>query len=240
MLSSVHMMTKYRYVRAGNVYQSSIKTTSNLADEASIALEEHFQVFENSDKAILNPLGYLKISAKLSNGMDTQIHQGKSVTLKKCTYTGYCASIWSVENAIQILDQIGLTSDSEDCLPFAIRLVEGGELVQIAEDNGEFGCGDVLAECLSKVDKYNVLVCVSRRIRDSCVLDMHQRMKLIVVKEAGMNAVNVIHAHLSNQEKVRERSEMMKMPVDIPEPPTSSRPAEDRPAFESASRAFAI
>lgn len=123
------------------------------------------------------------------------IHTGNHVKLKKCAFTGHCAAIWSVENAIQVLDQIGYLTDSDDCLPFAIRLVENGELIQIAEDNGEFGCGDVLADCLSKLDKYNVLVCVSRKVSDSFVLDMYQRQILNCVREAGNSAVDRIHSH---------------------------------------------
>ena len=152
------------------------------------------------------------------------IHTGNHVKLKKCAFTGHCAAIWSVENAIQVLDQIGFLTDSDDCLPFAIRLVENGELIQIAEDNGEFGCGDVLADCLSKLDKYNVLVCVSRRISDSFVLDMYQRQILNCVREAGNSAVDRIHSHFLGLEN-RQFIPQPEFDDDIVSIPSSARKA---------------
>jgi hypothetical protein len=131
---------------------------------------------------------------------ETVIHTGRAVKLRKCTYTAHCAAIWSVEHAIQVLDKIAAQTDSDDCLPFAMRLVENGELILIAEDNGEFACGDLLAECLSKLDKYNVLVCVSRKIRDSFVLDMYQGQKFNSIKEAANSAIDIIHAHFTGIE----------------------------------------
>jgi hypothetical protein len=149
------------------------------------------------------------------------VHSGRPVKLRKCTYTGHCAAVWSVEHAIQVLDEIGALTDSEDCLPFAIRLVENGELIQIAEDNGEFACGDLLSECLSKLDKYNVLVCVSRKIIDSFVLDMYQRQKYNCIREAASSAVDLIHDHFTGlqtytnriPESEDERSVIVRLPI---------------------------
>lgn len=54
----------------------------------------------------------------------------------KCLYQCHVATVFSVEQSISILDTIGVYTDSDDCLPFALRLVEDGELVVISEDNG--------------------------------------------------------------------------------------------------------
>ena len=95
---------------------------------------------------------------------ETNIFSGNPMKIKKCTYQAHIATVWSVEHAIQVLDFIGQNKDSEDVLPFAIRLVEGGETILIKEDNGEFGSGDILMDSLSKLEDYNVLVCVTRSI----------------------------------------------------------------------------
>ena len=63
---------------------------------------------------------------------------------------------------------------SEDCLPFAVSLIENGDLIAIAEDNGEFGCGSLLGSTLGKLEGHNILICVARKVRDSFVDDMIQ------------------------------------------------------------------
>ena len=116
---------------------------------------------------------------------------------RKCYYTAHATTIYSVEQAISILDYIGLITNSEDCLPFSLRLVENGELIQIAEDNGEFGIGDLLADSLNDLDGYNLLICVSRNSADCTVHEMYQSQKRIIIKNAAKNAINKLHNHLN-------------------------------------------
>jgi hypothetical protein len=42
---------------------------------------------------------------------------------------GYASTIYSVDQAVQILDFIGQKSKSDDILPFAVRLVEGIDII---------------------------------------------------------------------------------------------------------------
>jgi hypothetical protein len=44
---------------------------------------------------------------------------------------GYASTIYSVDQAVQILDFIGQKSKSDDILPFAVRLVEGTDTIII-------------------------------------------------------------------------------------------------------------
>ena len=127
---------------------------------------------------------------------------------RKCYYTAHATTIYSVEQAISILDYIGLSTNSEDCLPFSLRLVENGELIQIAEDNGEFGIGDLLADSLNDLDGYNLLICVSRKSADCTVHEMYQSQKRIVIKNAAKNAINKLYVHLSNGNRKRENDDM--------------------------------
>jgi hypothetical protein len=83
---------------------------------------------------------------------------------RKVIYTGHASTIYSVDNAVQILDYIGQKTKSEDVLPFALRLVEGDDLIEIAEDNNEFACGELLAQILDRYEGYNMIVCVSRQV----------------------------------------------------------------------------
>ena len=117
---------------------------------------------------------------------------------KKFCYIGHATTTYSVEQAALIVDFIGRKTGCDTCLPFAVRLVEGGELISIAEDNGEFACGDILTNCLKKVDGYNVLVCVSQKVSGMFVTDMVQGQKHKAVKEAAAKALDLLHEHLTN------------------------------------------
>ena len=100
----------------------------------------------------------------VTNMCGTLVHHSAPVMLKKCSYVGHATAVYSVEHAINILDEIGQMFDSDDVLPFAIRLVEGTELIQLGDDNGEFGASNVITGCFNKLDGYNILVAVSRRV----------------------------------------------------------------------------
>lgn len=127
---------------------------------------------------------------------NTLIHNGTTIQMKKCYYTAHATTIYSVEHAIQILDEIGQKYDSDDTLPFALRLIEGTELIQLNDDNGEFGASSVILNCLSKLDGYNVLVCVSRRISGAFLSEMHQGRKLPVIRTATNSAVDMLKSYL--------------------------------------------
>lgn len=134
----------------------------------------------------------------------SQIIQGPTVSIRKCSYTAFASTIYSVEQAISILDYVGKVTDSDSCLPFAISLVEGGEYISIAEDNGEFGCGDLLARCLDKLKEFNVLVCVSRRLRDSFNPDIIQEKKFLRIKEAANGVIDKIYDILTSKSTRRD------------------------------------
>lgn len=65
-------------------------------------------------------------------------------------------------------------------------------------DNGEFACGEILKTCLTKVEGFNVLVCVSRHVDGMFVTDMVQAQKHRAVKEAASKALELLKAHLTN------------------------------------------
>jgi hypothetical protein len=124
------------------------------------------------------------------------ICSGKSVKYKKVTYTGHAVAIESVDQAINILDFIGSQTYSEDSLPFAIRMKsdKDGEIIQIAEDNGEFSCGQALEECLNKYSKIdNVLICVSRQTINCFVTDRIQAQKRYLIMEAANAALESLN-----------------------------------------------
>ena len=131
---------------------------------------------------------------------------------RKCYYTAHATTIYSVEQAISILDYIGLTTNSEDCLPFALRLVENGELIQIAEDNGEFGIGELLSDSLNDLDGFNLLICVSRKSADCTVHEMYQSQKRIVIKNAAKTAIGKLHDHLHGSKRDGDDRSVMTAP----------------------------
>lgn len=132
----------------------------------------------------------------------------------KVSYVGHATTIYSIEQSIEVLDWIGARVDSEDCLPFAVTLVEDGELVSIAEDNGEFGSGELLAESLNGLDGFNALVCVSRKVSGMYPTDMVEAQKLRCIRAAGIKALELLYDHLRPA------------PKDVAE----TRPAPESPA----------
>ena len=68
-------------------------------------------------------------------------------------------------------------------------------------DNGEFACGDILKNCLTKVEGFNVLICVSRHVDGMFVTDMVQAQKHRAVKEAAAKALELLKKHLTSGTK---------------------------------------
>ena len=119
--------------------------------------------------------------------------------VRKVIYTGHASTISSVENAGHILDQIGQLTNSEDVLPFALKIVVGEDTIEIAEDNNEFACGNALAKCLDGYEGHNIMVCVSRHVEGCFVSDMIQHLKIRAVKEAALSALEALCGELTSQ-----------------------------------------
>ena len=117
---------------------------------------------------------------------------------KQLCYTGHASTTYSVEQAVAIIDWIWQNTNSEDFLPYAITLVEGGEAISIAEDNGEFTCGEIVGTCLKKIAGLNILVCVSRKTTGCFVADMLQPQKPRAVRDAATNALKALIRELKN------------------------------------------
>lgn len=121
------------------------------------------------------------------------IVSGEPVYLRKrFCYIGHASTTYSVDQAVAIIDYIGHKNQSEDFLPYAITLLEGGEMISIAEDNGEFACGEVVGDCLKKIEGLNILVCVSRRVEGCFVTDILQGQKSRAIRDAATNALKIL------------------------------------------------
>lgn len=72
--------------------------------------------------------------------------------------------------------------------------------ISLAEDNGEVGCGDLLSSCLTDIQEASLscMVCVTRYIEGTFVVDMYQGQKHRVVKEAASKAVQLLLKSLAN------------------------------------------
>ncbi len=151
---------------------------------------------------------FQNIVASESLGFDPQnIIQGPPVYIRRqMYYQAYASTTFSIEQATNIIDFIGTQVDSDDCLPFAVKLIENNELISVAEDNGEFGCGAVLARCLKQLDGFNVLICVARRVKGAFVSDMVQSQKLHTVKEAANKALELLHKQLTGSDLAKSET----------------------------------
>jgi hypothetical protein len=128
------------------------------------------------------------LSFDLSN-----IVQGPSVhASKEVCYTAYACTAASIDQATDIVDYIAQRYYSEDCMPYAIRLVEAGELISIAQDNGDFLCGAVVANALKRLDGYNALICVTRQVKGVFVTDMIHTQVRGAVKIAAEKAADAL------------------------------------------------
>jgi hypothetical protein len=174
-------------------------------------LSENQENGDNLPKSKAEELGFDPVN--IVNGPPVYVR-------KQVFYQAFAATTFSVEQATNIIDYIGHQVDSEDCLPFAIKLIENGQVISIAEDNGEFACGNILAKCLKKLDGFNVLVCVARKVKGCYVTDMIQCQKLHVVKEAADKALEILHKRVTGQELPKEGDELK----NVPEPPQSQQP----------------
>lgn len=155
--------------------------------------KEEQQLREKESKMTKDEKKALEMGFDLSN-----IVHGQPVHIrKKVYYQGHAATTYSLEQATNIIDFLGKKYDSEDCLPFAVKLIENGQLISVAEDNGEYACGKVLSNCLKKVEGFNVLVCVTRHVQGSFVTDILQPQKAHAVQEAAHQALSVLYVKLT-------------------------------------------
>ncbi len=158
------------------------------------------------------------VDKKLQNHSNGRIlstapfHMNKSVS-----YRGHASAVYSVDQAVEFLDIIGLETGSEDYLPFAIVLVDSaGEFVSIAEDNGEFSAGEMLARALQDLDGFNALICVSRHVRGVYVAESAQHMKFQTMKQAATEALSLLYQELVKRANEKKQEEKMKEEINVP------------------------
>lgn len=131
-----------------------------------------------------------------------RIITGKKVEFKKLAYTGHIVVFdesSTVDDALRYIKYLGTNFNSTDCIPFALSLLENNELVFLADDNGEFGCSDMLKELLTQqinvnATYKNIMICVTRYIQGFFVVDMFQEVKLRLIKEAAKAVIEDLKA----------------------------------------------
>ena len=96
--------------------------------------------------------------------------------------------------------------DSDEVLPFALRIVEGAELIQLGDDNGEFGASQVISNCLGKLDGYNILVAVTLKVYGCFNTDMVQNRKLPCIRAAALSAIDQLREHLESSQALSAKS----------------------------------
>ena len=80
-------------------------------------------------------------------------------------------------------------------------------MISIAEDNGEFSAGEILADCLKKKEGYNLLICVCSNVSGCFVTDMVQSQKYRAVKEAATRAIAKLFDRLTSNLKIDYETE---------------------------------
>lgn len=120
------------------------------------------------------------------------VHGPKIYACKEIYYQGHACTAASIEQATNIIYFLAQKYDSDDCMPYAIRLVEGEELLAIAQDNGDFMSGSIVANALKRLDGYNVVLCVTRYVKGFFVAEMVQAHKRGAIKQAAEKAADML------------------------------------------------
>lgn len=153
----------------------------------------------------------------------TNIISSKPIHVRKQVYyQGHASTTYSVNQATNIIDYICKKYNSEDCAPFALKIIEGGQIISVAEDNGEFLCGTILANALKKLEGYNVLVVVTRCVKGCFVTDMIQAQKRNYIKVAAEKAIEELFNHLKNPQSQGEEPRTKITTADNPLPEVTS------------------
>jgi hypothetical protein len=149
---------------------------------------------------------------------------------KQVYYQGHASTTYSVSQATNIIDYICRKFHSENCAPFALKIIEAGQIISFAEDNGEFSCGMILQGALRKLEGYNVLVVVTRTVKGCFVTDMIQCQKKNYIKMAAEKALEVLKQVLTNQ-----LQEQPPTPALIEDPQVDLSVDEKRPPTKDSS-----
>ena len=121
---------------------------------------------------------------------DTLLFESQDFVLKRTViYRGYAASISSIDESVSVIKNIGKQGKYIEVIPFAIRLLENGELKEFHEDNGEWGAGIMLHEILTKYDAVNCMLVLTRKVKGCFPPDSLQSEKAIYIKEACESAL---------------------------------------------------
>lgn len=118
---------------------------------------------------------------------------------KQVYYQGHACATYSVEHSNSVIEYIRRRFNSPDCIPYALRLVEGSQVIALNGDNGEFLSGVILSNALKKLEGYNVLVMVTRHVTGCFVVDMVQNQKRNFIKVAAEKAIEQLKLHLQGQ-----------------------------------------
>eukprot|EP00981_Chlorochromonas_danica_P015596 scaffold13610_cov159-Ochromonas_danica.AAC.9 len=119
---------------------------------------------------------------------------------RQLSYQGHACTTSSLSQATDIIDYLALQHDSEDCMAFAIRLVEAGELLAIAQDNGDFlSSSSLVSHAIKRLDGFNTLICVTRKVKGVFVADMVSAQRRMAVKQAAEKVADLLLSQLRRQ-----------------------------------------
>lgn len=156
----------------------------------------------------LKPIVYKKeaeenIPIEITLGFDpSNIISGPPIYLRKQVYyQAHVVPTYSLSQALLIIKYLGEKFDSTDVLPYAIKIIENGQSVNVCNDNGEFACGDILLKSLKRLENFNTLICVTRKVRGCFVVEMLQTQKLHYIKEAADRAIEQLFQQLKGNSK---------------------------------------
>ena len=149
------------------------------------------------------------VSSRLFKRSEGRIFSTAAFSVNKSvSYRGHAAAVYSIDQAVEFLDFIGIETGSDNYLPFSMSLVDGnGQYVSIAEDNGEFGGGEMLGRALQDLDGFNALVCVSRHVAGVYVAEVAQNMKFKVIQDAATGALSLLYNDLVKKANEKELEE---------------------------------
>ena len=125
------------------------------------------------------------------------IHSSREFKVKKVAYRGHVAIVHSLEDIEKVMVLIRRKFKFIDAMPYAFHLasLESDEVraVDHLEDDGDWGAGNILLECLKSKKREFIFLAVTRHVGGCFPPELVQMVKPTMIKDAANAALQLLH-----------------------------------------------
>lgn len=126
-------------------------------------------------------------------------YSSKDFKVKKVSYRGHIAVVRSQSDVEEAISHIKRKNKLIDVMPFAIRMSsicddgETEEMMEHYEDDGDWGAGSILLECLKSRKRTGIFLAVTRHVGGCFPSELVQMIKPTMVKDAANAAIELLN-----------------------------------------------